>query len=155
MQFCLSKGLACPIGSIIAGTREFIETARKYRKMVGGGWRQAGVLASMGLVALESKWIARLKEDHDLANVLADGLRKRAVEISLPITIPSPETNLVMIEIPATIEIEPLITILNEEGIRSHSMGKRIRLVTHFGLTKEDIEYSIPVILDVLKQKLG
>ncbi|MHA1746435.1 MAG: threonine aldolase family protein, partial [Promethearchaeota archaeon] len=154
VQFCLSKGLACPIGSIIAGTREFIETARKYRKMVGGGWRQAGILASMGLVALEDKWITRLKEDHNLATYLAKGLLEGA-QNSLPITIPLPETNLLMIEIPSTTEIEPLITALNEMGIQSHSMGHRIRLVTHYEFTKEDMEYSMPIILEVLKKHLG
>jgi len=154
VQFCLSKGLACPIGSIIAGTRKFIETARKYRKMVGGGWRQAGILASMGLVALEAKWLTRLREDHELATYLAKGLLEGA-ENSLPITIPLPETNLMMVEIPSTIEIEPIITALNNAGIRSHSMGHRIRLVTHYELTKDDMDYSIPVILEVLKQTLG
>ena len=64
VMFCISKGLSCPVGSLVAGSKSFVSEARKYRKMVGGGMRQAGIIASFGLVALEPVWINRLKEDH-------------------------------------------------------------------------------------------
>ena len=72
VAFCLSKGLACPVGSVLCGSAQFIQRARRYRKMVGGGMRQAGIIAAAGIVALETM-IDRLQEDHDNARVLAEG----------------------------------------------------------------------------------
>ncbi len=150
VQFCLSKGLSCPIGSIIAGTQEFIDSAMKWRKMLGGGWRQAGIIASMGIAALEPRWINRLQEDHQLAK----SLRTILSEMDLPITIPDPDTNLLMIELPDHVRMPDVVHSLAEVGIRTHDADQRIRIVTHFGITQDDIDYSAPIIADVLRKYL-
>jgi threonine aldolase len=152
IQFCLSKGLSCPIGSIIAGSEEFIRKARLYRKMLGGGWRQAGIIASMGLIALEQKWINRLEEDHKNArlikNLLMDG------KGNLPINVPTPDTNILLIEFTQTINESKLLNMvndLNKNGVLCFDMGPRIRLVTHYGITEDDIQYCTPIIHQTLK----
>ncbi|MEE9213930.1 MAG: threonine aldolase family protein, partial [Thermodesulfobacteriota bacterium] len=94
VMFCLSKGLSCPVGSIVAGPKEFISKARKFRKMLGGGMRQAGIIASFGLVALEPKWIKRLEDDHKNAKLLADGLDN----LDSSIKVHKPDTNIVIVE---------------------------------------------------------
>jgi threonine aldolase len=152
IQFCLSKGLSCPIGSIIAGSEEFIRKARLYRKMLGGGWRQAGIIASMGLVALEEKWINRLKEDHKNARMLRSLLLDK--KELLPIDIPIPDTNILLIEFTKTIstpELLKLVEDLNKKGILCFDMGPRIRLVTHYGIKEEDIKYSVHIIQKILQ----
>ncbi len=150
VQFCLSKGLCCPIGSIIAGTTEFIDSAIKWRKMLGGGWRQAGIIASMGIVALESQWINRLQEDHQFAK----SLRRILSETDLPITIPDLDTNILMIELPDHVIMPKVVQNLSDAGIRTHDMGQRIRIVTHYGINQDDIDYSAPIIVDVLRKHL-
>ncbi len=152
VQFCLSKGLACPIGSIIAGTREFIEKALKFRKLLGGGWRQAGILASMGLVALESPWIDRLAEDHALAKLLWNELNS----LELPIKVLEPETNMLMLELLPEIpcEMSDFIQKLNSVGILAFVDRNRVRFVTHFGLTEDDMHYSAQQIGDVIRSVL-
>src|SRR6202040_4292827 len=95
VSFCLSKGLACPVGSLLCGTREFIGRARRMRKMLGGGMRQAGVFAAAGIVALESM-IDRLAEDHQNARALAQGLGLVAGLNVLPV---KRRTNMVMFEV--------------------------------------------------------
>ncbi len=147
IQFCLSKGLCCPVGSIIAGSSEFIEKARKFRKMIGGGWRQAGILASMGLEALKPEWINRLKVDHTLAKQLAAELR----DPQLGITVPEPDTNLVMVHLPKTVNLSKFEHLMAEKGILAHSMGPRIRLVTHFGLNSEDISKAAEIVKNLVR----
>jgi len=156
IQFCLSKGLSCPIGSIIAGTEDFIKHARKWRKMLGGGWRQAGIIASFGIIALEEKWIQRLGEDHVNAKLLAKGINEDEGEI--PIHVPIPDTNIVMVEFTKSIETEKLyeiVTDLHKHGVLCYDMGPRIRLVTHYGITEEDINYCVPVITKILQDHLS
>ncbi len=150
MMFCLSKGLSCPIGSIVVGSQEFIDKARKFRKMLGGGMRQAGIIAIMGLMALQEKWINRLEEDHINAQRLSRGLK----EVSLPIEVNEPETNMVMVKFPDTVPIEKFTSTLNKKGILTLGSGNRIRLVTHYGITAEDIDFSIGKITEVLKKFL-
>jgi len=152
VMFCLSKGLSCPVGSIVAGSKSFIMKARKFRKILGGGMRQAGIIASFGLVALEPKWIKRLEEDHKNAKLLAEGIEN----LDLPIKIQKPDTNILMISLPQDIRIIKVITALNKEGILAFNIDKqRIRLVTYFGITKDDIEYSIEVIGKVLTPEIS
>jgi threonine aldolase len=92
-MFCLSKGLGCPVGSLLCGSREFIEEARRVRKALGGGMRQAGILAAAGLYALEHH-VERLAEDHENARILAQGLSE------IPcLSVTPPETNIVLVEI--------------------------------------------------------
>jgi len=150
IQFCLSKGLSCPIGSIIAGTQDYIETAIKWRKMLGGGWRQAGIIASMGIAALEKPWINRLQEDHQLAK----NLKHLLSQTDLPINIPEPDTNLLMIEVPDHVIMPKLVQSLAEVGIRTHDMGQRIRIVTHSGINSNDIEYSAEIITDIFRKNM-
>ncbi|MFW9997995.1 MAG: threonine aldolase family protein, partial [Candidatus Odinarchaeota archaeon] len=147
IMFCLSKGLSCPVGSLIVGSQEFIDRARKNRKLLGGGMRQAGIIAITGLIALEQRWIDRLTEDHDNARRLAKGLE----EYNLPITIKDPQTNILMVECPIETPMDKLQALLTREGILAYNMENRIRLVTHYGINREDIDYSIEKIAETLK----
>jgi len=135
IQFCLSKGLAAPIGSLVVGDRDFIKRARKYRKMLGGGMRQAGIIAAPGIIALE-KMVNRLAEDHETAKLLAERLSKvEGVEVQ------EPETNILFINISGTGKKPKwLVQELKKKNIIIRSgLDGRIRLVTHYGITKEDI----------------
>ncbi|MCK4286825.1 MAG: DegT/DnrJ/EryC1/StrS family aminotransferase [Candidatus Lokiarchaeota archaeon] len=149
IMFCLSKGLSCPVGSIVAGSKEFISKARKFRKMLGGGMRQAGIIASFGLVALEPKWIKRLEEDHKNAKLLADGLQNRDSQIQ----VHKPDTNIVIVEFLNNISISNIIKELGREGILAFNISKKkIRFVTHYGIQEDDIQYSIETIRDVFQK---
>jgi len=151
VMFCLSKGLACPVGSIVAGSKETIIKARKFRKMLGGGMRQAGIIAAFGLLALEPKWIKRLDEDHKNAKQLAQGLKN----FNLPIKIHPTDTNIVIVELLEEVRILKIITALNKEGVLAFNISKeKIRFVTHYGITTDDINYSIEQIGLILKKNL-
>jgi threonine aldolase len=135
ITFCLSKGLSCPVGSVIVGEKEFIDRARKVRKVLGGGMRQAGVIAAPGLIALE-KMIPRLREDHDNARLLAKDL----VEQGLNIDMSTVQTNIVVAET-APNKSADYISRAKRSGVLCSSFGKSlVRFVTHNGITKEDIE---------------
>ena len=147
IMFCLSKGLSCPIGSIVAGSKEFISRARRYRKMLGGGMRQAGIIAIFGLFALEPKWIKRLEEDHKHAKLLTESIKT----YNLPIKVNTPDTNIVILKLMKKISISQIITGLRKEGILAFNISKdKIRLVTHYGIDEEDIEYASKVIGKVI-----
>ncbi len=151
VMFCLSKGLSCPVGSIVAGSKEIIIKARKFRKMLGGGMRQAGILAAFGLIALEPKWIKRLDEDHRNAKLLAQGLKS----FNLPIRVHPTDTNIVIIELLEKVRALKIITALNKAGILAFNISKqKIRFVTHYGITEDDINYSIEQIGLILREKL-
>jgi threonine aldolase len=151
VMFCLSKGLSCPVGSIVAGSKEFISKARRFRKMVGGGMRQAGIIAAFGLVALEPKWINRLAEDHKNAKLLSEGLKN----LDLPIKVHPTDTNIVIIEMLEKVRILKIITALNKAGILAFNISKeKIRFVTHYGINADDINYSVEQIGKILKQNL-
>ena len=137
--FCLSKGLSAPVGSLLCGTREFVESARKCRKMIGGGMRQAGIIAAAGIVALETM-VARLSEDHDNARRLANGL-KAIPGISIPHEV---QTNIVMFETPLTVSPPDFLQQMNTRGIKfSHRGGNRYRVVTHRMITSNDIDEAL------------
>lgn len=146
ITFCLSKGLSCPVGSVITGSQEFIDAARKYRKMLGGGMRQAGIIASMGLVALENKWIKRLEEDHKNAQLFANGLNTD----SIPLKITFPESNIIFVEFPPTTLIDKFIYSVKDEGILCRPLKNGVRFVTHFGITEEDINFCVEKINSIL-----
>ena len=150
IMFCLSKGLSCPIGSIVAGSSNFIDKARKFRKMLGGGMRQAGIIAIFGLIALEDKWIKRLKEDHDNAKLLSEGLK----QIKFPIKFQDPETNILMVDFPNNLDLNRILSHLYEEGVLAfiESPRKRIRFVTHYGINEDDIAYALQKIEKVLNE---
>jgi len=124
--FCISKGLSAPVGSLLCGTQEFVEKARKWRKMVGGGMRQAGVIAAAGIVALQ-KMVSRLVEDHVSARHLAYGLA------CIPGVTVHPEkvqTNIVNFESPATISGTGFIQRMDAHGVRfTERGGRRVRAV--------------------------
>ena len=150
VMFCLSKGLSCPVGSIVAGSYDFIEKARRYRKMLGGGMRQAGVIACYGLVALEPKWIKRLEEDHKNAKFLAEGLKN----LDFSIKVQQPETNIFWVEFPLKIQMGKLMAEFSKNGIKTFNFNHRIRLVTHYGITEDDIQYCIETIKKILQNLL-
>ena len=150
VMFCLSKGLSCPVGSIVAGSHDFIGKARRYRKMLGGGMRQAGVIACFGLVALEPNWIKRLAEDHKNAKVLAEGMGG----YKLPIEVQIPETNIFWVNFPKNVPMDKIITALYQNGIKVFNFNYKIRFVTHYGINDDDIQYSIEAIEKVLRKFL-
>jgi threonine aldolase len=143
MMFCLSKGLSAPIGSLAVGNKEFIDNARRYRKMLGGGMRQAGVIAIAGIIAIE-KMVDRLKEDHSNAQTLAKGLT--SIE-GISLDLSQVQTNIVVYDVSGLgITSEKWITKLNESGVKTGPLdGRRVRVVTHRGIEKEDIEYTLGV----------
>lgn len=150
VTFCLSKGLGAPVGSVLCGSREFIIKARRLRKMLGGGMRQAGMIAAAGIVALDSM-IDRLEEDHQRAKLLADGLAQ--IE-GIKIEKNSPQTNMVFIRLDEKIAIpdDALENKLKEQGVLIGGTGPRtFRLVTHLDVNDGDVERC----LEVFKLCLG
>jgi threonine aldolase len=149
VQFCLSKGLGAPVGSIVVGQAPFIEKVRRFRKMLGGGMRQAGVLAAAGLVAL-SEMTARLADDHAQARRLADGLAELP-GITLDQRIP--EINMVFFRLShPQVSNESFIAGAAARGVRLAELGHgRIRAVTHSGVGADDIDYALGVFHDLLR----
>jgi len=147
LTFCLSKDLACPFGSLIVANREFIERARRNRQMVGGGMRQAGIMAAAGIVALRTM-IDRLSEDHINARALAEALFKLGFEIDMETV----QTNIVFFNVPSEmIDAKKLVQELGKLGVRVNPpVGRRVRMVTHHGITREDIDYALQSIKTLL-----
>ena len=135
IQFCLSKGLSAPVGSLVVGTEELVKRARKYRKMLGGGMRQAGIIAAPGIIAL-TKMIDRLADDHANAKLLAEGLRELGLKILNPVI-----TNMVFIDVSSIgWNGDDWINACIKLGWKSRGRSNRIRLCTHYGIEREDIE---------------
>ncbi len=148
VTFCLSKGLSCPVGSLVVGSAEFVHKARRWRKALGSGMRQAGVIASAGIVALNSM-IQRLAEDHDNAKYLAKGLQDIP---GVDVNVKSVDTNIVFFKLHSE-ETTNLPQQLKRFGILINGSKNIIRMVTHRGINKEDIDYvlqSISTTLDTL-----
>jgi threonine aldolase len=142
VTFCLSKGLGCPVGSVLCGTREFIDRARRIRKMFGGGMRQAGILAAAGLYALEHN-VARLAVDHANARRLAEGI---AGAVKMSAADREPPTNMVYFD--TGFPAERLVSALaSDHGVHALTVApNRIRLVTHLDVVAEDVERAIDAI---------
>jgi threonine aldolase len=132
VQVCLSKGLGAPVGSVVAGSANFVEEARRLRKMLGGGVRQGGVLAAAGLVALDR--VDRLAEDHERATTLAAGLRERGWRLQ------DPETNIVLVDVA---DLPGTLRRFEEAGVRASAMSGKVRLMTHADLTDADIDTAL------------
>lgn len=150
VMFCLSKGLGAPVGSMIAGSREFIDRAVPVRRMLGGGMRQVGVLAAAGLVALE-KMTARLEEDHANAQVLAKGLAEiQGVKID-PERV---QTNILVFDIAGTGQTTVGFTSrLKQCGVLANAIGAReIRMVTHKDVSGSDCETALGAIREALRE---
>ncbi len=148
VSFCLSKGLSCPVGSLVCGSTDFIAEARRNRKMVGGGMRQAGIIAAAGVVALE-EMIDRLAEDHVNARRLADGLAEIA---GLSVDPERAQTNIVYFDLlDDGLQPEQFLAGLREGGVKVSSTGpRRFRAVTHYGIEAEDIEKALAVMRQVM-----
>jgi len=140
ISLCLSKGLGAPVGSVLCGTNEFINKARRNRKLLGGGTRQAGVLAACGLYALEHN-VERLADDHSNAERLAKGLASMQV---MPV---EQYTNMVFIS-PPTEHIAPLCEHLRDGGITLTEDTPTMRMVTHLDISSDDIEKTIGIFND-------
>lgn len=147
VTFCLSKGLSCPIGSVLCGSYEFIRKARKYRKMVGGGMRQAGIMAAPGIVALD-EMVDRLAEDHANARILAEGLAELP---RLEVDLASVQTNLLIFRVRDG-SADDFAAALAQEGVRCGSIGDgKIRMVTHYGIDSEDAREAVRVARRVMR----
>jgi threonine aldolase len=148
VSFCLSKGLAAPVGSLLCGDAALIRRARRIRKMVGGGMRQAGVLAAAGIIALE-QMVDRLAEDHANARMLAEGL---AAFPEVKIDLTTVQTDIVIFELVAPHQTPASFTqALAQHGIQMSGFGgRRIRAVTHYGIDSHAIEETLEAVRAVL-----
>lgn len=149
VMFCLSKGLCAPVGSILAGTKEFIDRARKGRKLMGGGLRQAGFLAAAGLIALK-EMRDRLTEDHENALVLADELSKIP---GIKVNYENVHINMVFFDMSETnYDTDKLVKDFYNRGIKINSAENgEMRFVTNYWVTKEDIQFVIDTFKEILK----
>lgn len=135
ISLCLSKGLGCPVGSLLIGSKDFIKQARRIRKIMGGGMRQAGYLAAAGIYALENN-IKRLTEDHQKAKSLAQIMEKCSFVEEVII----PQSNILIFKLNASLSTEKFIQKMKEQNILVGAMGEqKIRLVTHLGISEEMI----------------
>lgn len=152
VQFCFSKGLAAPAGSMICGDQKFIEEATRNRKLVGGGMRQVGVLAAAAIVALD-EMVDRLEEDHVNARYLAEGLAAISHVDVDPKTV---ETNMVFFGLKDPSQsASRLAQELSEQGVLVIFMGAgRIRAVTHYGIEKPDIDQALKIIKQSVSKAL-
>jgi len=149
ITFCLSKGLSAPVGSVLCGSKDFIARAHRIRKQLGGGMRQAGILAAAGIVALETM-IDRLKEDHQRARDLADGLSKIP---GIKLDTYSPQTNMIFLSLDDGIpfDTQEFVSHLAERKIRVGATGsRRFRLVTHYWITDEGVQRTIEAFKSLL-----
>jgi len=148
VTFCLSKALAAPVGSVVCGAKDYIAKARRARKVLGGGMRQAGVLAAAGIVAL-TEMVDRLKDDHDNAHRLAEVL---AGINGLSVDPECAKTNIVYINIEnSDLTSQVLTERLNTEGVRLLPTGPcQMRAVTNYHVTSDDIEYALGVFSKAL-----
>jgi threonine aldolase len=149
VTFCLSKGLCAPVGSVVCGSRDFIQQGRRIRKMLGGGMRQAGILAAAGIVALE-KMIPRLQEDHAKAKRLADSLREIP---GIVFEMGFPQSNMVFPSLSPEVPLstQQVIEKLGAMGIRLSAVAnRRFRLVTHYWISEEDVTTVIKAFEKVL-----
>ena len=148
VTFCLTKGLGCPVGALVAGDREFIAEALRYKHLFGGAMRQAGIIAAAGLYALDHN-VERLVEDHGNARILARGL----AEIhGITLDVAHVETNIVFFDVAGTgLTAGEVAARLLTRGVRVGAMGKTlIRAVTHLDVSRADVERAIEIIQAVL-----
>jgi threonine aldolase len=151
VSFCLSKGLSAPVGSLVCGSAGFVARARKMRKMVGGGMRQAGVIAAAGIVALETM-VDRLAEDHENARLLAEGLASVPGIVIDPAKV---QTNIVIFEV-TSMDPAEFAHRLRERGVLTTAIGYgRLRMNTHYGISRADIEEAVERVRAVAASPIG
>jgi threonine aldolase len=149
VSFCLSKGLSAPVGAVLCGDASFIKEAHRWRKAIGGGMRQCGILAAAGIVALE-EMVDRLSEDHVNAHQLAEGIADMAGVHVDPRTV---QTDIVIFEVTSDLlSASQLVQALLERGIQMSAIGPtQIRAVTHYGIEAADIETTLAAMSDILE----
>jgi threonine aldolase len=142
VSICLSKGLGCPVGSVLIGKKDFIRKARRVRKVFGGGMRQAGFLAAAGIYALQNH-VDRLKQDHTHAREIADALcKKKFVKMVLPV-----ETNIIIFEMDDTTPAPGFVSRLKEKDILGNAISpSRVRLVVHMDVTEQMVNKTVETI---------
>ncbi|WP_276299645.1 threonine aldolase family protein [Halorussus lipolyticus] len=147
VMFCLSKGLGAPVGSILAGSEEFISRARRNRKLFGGGMRQAGIVAGPGLLSLEN--VARLEDDHENARILAEQLA--GVE---GLSVQDPETNIVLVNTEnAGMPADEFLDACEEVGVRGTQFDTHVaRFCTHWDVDREDVEDAAEKVGEVVDE---
>jgi threonine aldolase len=142
ISICLSKGLGCPVGSVLIGKKDFIRKARRIRKVFGGGMRQAGFLAAAGIYALKNN-IERLKQDHDNAKQIGEVITKTSMASSVfPV-----ETNIIIFETVASVTAAEIVETLKQKNILCYAIAPdRVRLVVHLDITEEMVNKTIEII---------
>ncbi|KAJ1946793.1 Threonine aldolase [Linderina pennispora] len=141
VNLCLSKGMGCPVGAILAGSEEFIRKARHFRKLFGGGWRQAGILAAAGLYAIDNIWPTMAKT-HEQTKRLADGLFELGFKPLLPV-----ETNMILLDpSDARVDSDELSRELAKQGVILDTVYEgSVRIVTHNQIDDECIDLVLSV----------
>ncbi|MBC8256390.1 MAG: low-specificity L-threonine aldolase [Candidatus Marinimicrobia bacterium] len=149
VTFCLSKGLAAPVGSVVCGSKEFIYQVRRNRKALGGGMRQAGILAAAGMLSLESAE-NQLAEDHKNARLLAEGVSQI---YGLTIDLEKVQTNIIYFGLNSTHITGPqLITAMDKRGVKFFETNPNIfRMVTHYGVTNKDVLITLNAFTEIMK----
>ena len=151
VTFCLSKGLSAPVGSVLCGPAGTIDRARRWRKALGGGWREAGVLAAAGLWALDHM-VERLVEDHANARTLAEGLAELP---GVSISLARVQTNIVRFEVTSMTAAE-FVAACRRLGLRGGATGRHgVRFVTHFGVDPPDVQRALAACSDVLNHRVA
>ncbi len=150
VMVCASKGLAAPVGSVLCGSHEFIERAQRWRKMLGGGMRQAGVIAAGALYALNNM-VDRLDDDHRLARALAEGLAEIP---GISVSLEAVQTNIVIFDVTASDHsAQDVVDRLSRAGVLSGALnGSTIRLVTHFGIEQRHVEQALTCTAAVMRE---
>src|ERR1700733_11834223 len=147
ISFCLSKGLCCPVGSVLCGPAETIQQARRWRKMLGGGMRQAGVLAAAGLVALDTM-TGRLADDHQNARSLAEGLAEVA---GIDCDLSRVQTNIVYVRL-TNMDAARFVAACRKQGLLGGAYGTDlVRFVTHYGISPADIQRALAICREALR----
>ncbi|MCH6556487.1 MAG: low-specificity L-threonine aldolase [Chloroflexi bacterium] len=146
VAFCLSKGLSCPIGSVVVGPKAFIQEADRWRKMLGAGMRQVGIVAAAGLVALDTM-IDRMQEDHDHARHMAS---RMAEMHGISVDPERIQTNIVRFGVPAH-KGDEIAARLKEEGVHINGGDSDLRVVTHYGVSVEDYDFALVALDRVMK----
>jgi len=141
----LSKGLGCPVGAVLAGTRDFIQIASRWKQAFGGAMRQSGIIAAAGIYALQHN-IKRLAEDHENMQLLARGLSEIP---GIELDDPDPQTNIVYFSVAGTgMSAAQFATKLEQRGVSFSDLGTKVRAVTHLDVNRSDIERAIEIVRD-------